>query len=99
MKKIFISGVTVLDFIFHLDAIPRVFEKYRTKNAFISGGGNAANASVAISKLGGKAYLASRIGDDELSKIIINDLKKDGVNLKFLKKSVKKRRLHFLQYI
>ena len=54
MKKIFISGVTVLDFIFHLDAIPRVFEKYRTKNAFISGGGNAANASVAISKLGGE---------------------------------------------
>ena len=48
----FISGVTVLDFIFHLDAIPRVFEKYRTKNAFKSGGGNAANASVAISKLG-----------------------------------------------
>ncbi len=85
MKKILVTGVTVLDFIFHLDTMPKTFEKYRTKKAFISGGGNAANASVAISRLGGKPYLASRIGDDKLSKILINDLKKENVNLKFLK--------------
>ena len=62
MKKVLITGVSVIDFIFQIDAIPNNFEKYRANNASISGGGVAANAAVAISKLNGKPSLASRIG-------------------------------------
>ncbi len=54
MKKVLITGVSVIDFIFQIDAIPNNFEKYRANNASISGGGVAANAAVAIAKLNGK---------------------------------------------
>ena len=57
MKKVLITGVSVIDFIFQIDAIPNNFEKYRANNASISGGGVAANAAVAIAKLNGKPSL------------------------------------------
>ena len=42
MKKILITGVSVIDFIFQIDAIPNNYEKYRANDASISGGGVAA---------------------------------------------------------
>ncbi len=66
MKKVLITGVSVIDFIFQIDEIPNNFEKYRANNASISGGGVAANAAVAIAKLNGKPSLVSRIGKDEI---------------------------------
>ena len=39
MKKILVTGVSVIDFIFQIDEIPKHFEKYRAKDASISGGG------------------------------------------------------------
>ena len=81
MKKVLITGVSVIDFIFQIDAIPNNFEKYRANNASISGGGVAANAAVAIAKLNGKPSLVSRIGKDEIGLMIKNGLIKENVNL------------------
>ena len=81
MKKVLITGVSVIDFIFQIDAIPNNFEKYRANNASISGGGVAANAAVAIAKLNGEPSLVSRIGKDEIGLMIKNGLIKENVNL------------------
>ncbi|MGI9365675.1 MAG: PfkB family carbohydrate kinase [Rhizobiaceae bacterium] len=79
MSRILVAGVAVLDFVFHMKTFPRQAEKYRADGASISGGGNAANAAVAISRLDGSAYLASRLGNDQIADMIIADLEKEGV--------------------
>jgi sulfofructose kinase len=55
MTKIVTTGVAVVDFVFFLDEMPRLAEKYRANGAEITGGGGAANAAAAIARLGGHA--------------------------------------------
>ena len=57
----------MVDFVFFLDEMPRLAEKYRAKGAEITGGGGAANAAAAIARLGGHAMLASRLGSDQVA--------------------------------
>lgn len=77
---ILIAGVSVIDFVFDLDELPRAAEKYRARGAAIVGGGCAANAAVAVARLGGHAMLASRLGEDEIGEMIVSGLTKDGVD-------------------
>lgn len=48
-------------------------------------GGNAANVSVALSRLGLKSAVAAEVGSDGFSEKIIEQLKKEGVNTSFVK--------------
>ena len=82
MKTVLVTGVCVIDFIFQLDEIPKTYEKFRANDAFITGGGPAANAAVTVSRLGGSATLASRLGEDEVTKLIMSDLVNEGINTK-----------------
>ena len=77
MSKVLVTGVSVIDFIFKLEQMPQEPEKFRAEEAVISGGGVAANAAVAISKLGGEATLVSRIGKDDIGCMIKKQLIKD----------------------
>lgn len=86
MPDILVAGVAVLDFIFHMDSFPRTAEKYRAKGANITGGGNAANAAVAIARLGGNAILAARTGDDQVAELIISGLQKEAVDTSLIKR-------------
>ena len=85
MTSILVAGVAVLDFVFHMDEFPRLARKYRAQGAAISGGGNAANAAVAIARLGGDANLAARLGEDQIAAMILADLQNDGVKTKLVK--------------
>ena len=80
MASILVAGVAVVDFVFEVDEMPQLAEKFRARNAVIVGGGCAANAAVAVSRLGGEAYLASRMGDDVMADIILAGLHKESVN-------------------
>ncbi len=80
MARILVTGVAVVDFVFNLDTMPSRPEKYRASDAAIVGGGCAANAAVAIARLGGDALLAARLGDDQIADIILADLRKENVN-------------------
>ena len=91
MSSILVAGVAVLDFVFHMKNFPRLAEKYRADGASISGGGNAANAAVAIARLQGSAYLASRLGHDEIADMIVSGLEKEGVNTGLVKRYVGNR--------
>jgi len=85
MSTILVAGVAVLDFVFHMNEFPRQAEKYRADAALISGGGNAANAAVAISRLDGDAQLAARLGVDQIADMIIRDLEKEKVDTSLIK--------------
>ena len=85
MVNVLITGVSVVDFIFQLNEIPKENEKFRAENASISGGGIAANAAVAVSRLGGTPTLVSRLGYDQIGSMIKNDLIEEGVNVNFTK--------------
>ncbi|MCP4182753.1 MAG: sugar kinase [Hyphomicrobiales bacterium] len=84
MTNILVAGVAVLDFVFSVDSLPTRFEKYRAGDAAIVGGGCAANAAVAITRLGGSALLAARLGDDHLADIILSELRNENVNTDFV---------------
>ena len=86
MTKIVTAGVAVVDFVFYLDEMPRLAEKYRARGAEITGGGGAANAAAAIARLGGHALLASRLGSDQVAEMIASGLEGDGVDCSMLRR-------------
>jgi len=91
MTTILIAGVAVIDFVFQLDEMPRRAEKYRAKSAEIVGGGGAANAAVAVARLGGRAMLATRLGDDQIADMIEAQLENEGVDRALIKRYAGKR--------
>ncbi len=80
MPRIVVTGVAVIDFVFTMDTMPRRPDKYRASDAIIVGGGCAANAAVAIARLGGEAILATRLGDDSMADLILSELQAENVD-------------------
>lgn len=78
--KILCVGHAVQDLLFRVDKIPTTPEKHAASDLELVGGGPAANAAVAISRLGGSARLASRVGDDPIGDTIVRDLEHEGVD-------------------
>ncbi|GGD31010.1 PfkB family carbohydrate kinase [Sinisalibacter lacisalsi] len=80
MAKVLCVGSAVIDFVFHLETLPRQPRKYGTEEAAVVGGGCAANAAVAVARLGGRAVLGARVGDDRIGDMILADLEAEGVD-------------------
>jgi len=91
MKTVVVGGVAVVDFVFQLDELPRRAEKYRARDAQMVGGGGAANAAVAVARLGGNALLATRLGDDVIADLILADLQREGVDCSLARRFAGKR--------
>lgn len=58
--------------------------KLAIKNAHFTFGGGAQNIAIAFSRLGLKTAIISRIGNDDNGKLILENLKKEKVNFKFV---------------
>ena len=86
MSRVFCVGHAVQDFVFYLSNMPHEAKKYRADALEFIGGGPAATAAVAISKLGGDAVLAARVGDDSVAEIIIRELQSYGVDCSLVKR-------------
>ena len=71
MKKVICVGITVLDHIFKVSKIPNNPIKNFAGNYYVSGGGNAATAAVALSRAGGDAVFWGKIGDDYNGELIL----------------------------
>lgn len=80
-KRILCVGNAAWDQIFVLDKLPTGVGKYFSHAYSESGGGPAGTASVAVSRLGGKARLWSRIGDDGAGDRIVAELERFGVEV------------------
>lgn len=73
-------GCATMDYIFGVGEIPHQPLKYRARDFKAVGGGNAATAAVAIARLGGRAHLIARLGDDPIGDAIVRELDGYGVD-------------------
>ena len=80
-KRILCVGNAVWDQIFIMESLPVGAGKYFARTYIESGGGPAATAAVAISRLGGAAKVWSRIGDDSPGDRIVAELESYGVEV------------------
>ena len=83
-KRIICVGHAALDRIYRIEAFPPEPTKVRALEHVEAGGGMAANAAVAIARLGGKAELWSRTGDDAAGSAIRAGLRAEGVDVRYL---------------
>ena len=83
-KRIICVGHAALDRIYRIEAFPPEPTKVRALEHVEAGGGMAANAAAAIAKLGGKAELWSRTGDDAAGSAIRAGLKADKVDVRYV---------------
>ena len=79
--KVVCLGVATLDQIFRVDHIPAAPAKFRATEFIVTGGGMAANAAVAVQRLGGEAQYWGRVGDDDVGDQIVRLLQREHVNV------------------
>lgn len=84
---VLVVGVAVADYVFYVDTFPGAAQKYAARDALIVGGGCGGNAAVAVSRLGGQAFLSTRLGDDGTGDIIVQGLEDERVNLSLTDRS------------
>lgn len=77
-------GHAALDRIYRIDSFPPEPTKIRALEHIESGGGMAANAAVAAARLGARAELWSRVGDDTAGIAIRNGLKAEKVDVRYV---------------
>lgn len=82
--QIICVGHAALDRIYRIAGFPPTPSKVRALEHIESGGGMAANAAAAISTLGGKVELWSRVGGDDAGKRIRNGLQQAGVDVRYV---------------
>ena len=80
MPGVLCVGHAVQDFVFTVQEIPSRPVKHRATRFESVGGGPAATAAVAVARLGGRALLAARVGDDAAADMIVEELRGYGVD-------------------
>ena len=80
MTDVLIAGMAVADFVFRVRALPVRAEKYRAESLETVVGGPAANAAIAVARLGGRAHLVTRLGEDAIADTVRADLEVEGVS-------------------
>jgi sulfofructose kinase len=83
-KRIICVGHAALDRIYRIEAFPPHPTKVRALEHIEAGGGMAANAAVAIARLGGRPELWSRVGDDHAGATIRAGLKAEQVDVRYM---------------
>ena len=80
--KILCAGIAVQDIVMGVERFPAPGAKVSASDFIITGGGCAANAALAVARLGGKAGFAGPLGgeDDAISARIVADLAAEGVD-------------------
>ncbi len=86
MARVLCVGHAVQDFVFHVEAMPDKAAKFAARAFESVGGGPAATAAVAISRLGGDALLAARLGDDSIADVITDELQGYGVDCSYVRR-------------
>jgi sulfofructose kinase len=74
------AGIAVEDFLFKVDRFPAPGNKVRAGDLVATTGGCAANAAVAVARLGGRARFSGPVGTDDASRRFLDALAKTGVD-------------------
>ncbi|MGX5732852.1 PfkB family carbohydrate kinase [Bosea thiooxidans] len=88
---VFCLGIATLDYVYSVETMPTRGEKYRSRDLAVVGGGCAGNASVAIARLGGACWLATRLADDLTGNEIVAQLQAEGVDTRFVRRVAGRR--------
>ncbi|RLF06223.1 MAG: ribokinase [Thermoprotei archaeon] len=88
MKRpsIVVVGTMHMDFTVYVDHLPKPGETVLGRDFEMSPGGKGANQAVAISRLGGVSYLISRVGEDYIGDLLLDNARRNGVRVDFVKK-------------
>ena len=78
--KILCAGIIVLDEVFRVERLPAPGEKAHAHDFFTVNGGCAANAAVAVARLGGRAALAGPLGADSNGDRVLAALARERVD-------------------
>ena len=85
--RILCAGIIVLDEVFRVDEFPQPDGKVQANGFFVVNGGCAANAAVAIARLGGRAALAGPMGgpagEDDNGDRVLKALTREAVDCSF----------------
>jgi sugar/nucleoside kinase (ribokinase family) len=74
------AGIAVEDFLFKVESFPAPGTKVRASELVVSTGGCAANAAVAVARLGGHARFSGPVGTDDATERFLDGLTKSGVD-------------------
>lgn len=89
MKKILVIGSLNMDLVTMSERHPKLGETIIGKSFFQIPGGKGGNQAVAIAKLGGEVTMFGCVGKDSYGEILIEELKKNNVNIECIKKGEK----------
>jgi len=80
--KILCAGIAVQDIVMRVENFPAPGSKVAASEFIITGGGCAANAAVAVARLGGRVAFAGPLGgdNDHVSNRIVTDLTAEGID-------------------
>ena len=79
-------GHSALDRVFTVDAWPQASAKLRAHSLLEVGGGMAANAAVAVARLGGEAHFWGPVGADSVAEVMSAQLEAAGVDVRGLRR-------------
>ncbi|UCD64332.1 MAG: hypothetical protein JSW34_02530 [Candidatus Zixiibacteriota bacterium] len=77
-------GIIPLDLLFSVARYPQVGMKINATDFCMQGGGPVPNVAVGLSRLGFKTALIAPIGNDPFGKILLGELKRDRVDVRFM---------------
>jgi len=84
VPRVLCAGIVVLDEVFRVDDFPKPDGKVQARDFFVVNGGCAANAAVAVARLGGDAVLACPMGGpagaDENGDRVLAALVREGID-------------------
>lgn len=99
MTRVLCIGSAVVDFTFTFDQLPDRAEKYVARSAEVVGGGIAANAAIAVARLGGTALLGAQLGDDTIGETILSGLRAENVDVSLVSRAAGGRSSYSSVYI
>nr|WP_314069784.1 PfkB family carbohydrate kinase [uncultured Roseococcus sp.] len=74
-------GNVVADHVFRVDEVPQPPSKSQAKAYHLNVGGMAANAAIAVTRLGGRAAFWGRVGGDSNADLLIDGLRSEEIDL------------------
>ncbi len=79
-------GITAVDDLLYVDNYPPPESKIRVRRRIRQCGGLTGSAMIAAARLGAQCAYAGRLGEDELSRFVIDAFKKEGVCVDFVRR-------------
>jgi len=86
-QEILVIGAVNMDLVIKAPRMPRIGESLLSEDFKMIPGGKASNYAVAIKKLGGKANLIAKVGNDTFGKTLIESLEQLGVDSSYISKN------------